>query len=120
MKAFWASLLLFGILLGGILCNARYLHRTADYLEKTAQALAQADSRDETLGELERFWEKNQTIISLTVGFRELDRFGEIIVQLRWAHDAENESEFERYRLLLADVTEEIIRSEEFSIKNLF
>ena len=120
MKAFWISILLFALLLGGIFVNARFIHRTSDTLTEYAEELSESSCRAQTLEELEAFWEKRRPLISLTVGFRELDHFGEVIAQLRWAHDLGDETEFLRYRSLLLDAITELSRTEQFSVENLF
>ena len=120
MKAVWISLVLFCLLLGGTALNVWYIHKTAAHFYEAAEALSVPEDREATLTELENFWERQEPLISLTVSFRELDHFGEIIVQLRWAQELGDEAEFLRYRALLVDAVEELIRTEQFSVENLF
>lgn len=120
MKAVWISLILFALLLIGTVLNVWYIHQTADHFYKAAEDLAIPEMRDATLSELEAFWERQEPLISLTVSFRELDHFGEIIAQLRWAQEIGDDAEFSRYRALLIDAVEELMRTEKFSVENLF
>lgn len=94
--------------------HANYMAKTTEYLKSISVSLAEENDREATLCELEAFWHKQRKQLGLTVGYRELDHIGEILVQLRWAKDEQNEREFERYRRLLADATEELERTEKW------
>ena len=121
MKAFWISIILFIILIGCIVSNAIYIRKVTDYVTYSVEVLAANESdRKEGLEKLELFWGKHKNIIGLSVGFRELDHFGEIMVGLRWAYDEGDEREFRKYCSLLLDALEEISRSERISIGNIF
>ena len=120
MKAFWFTVALFLILLGCVFLNARFLRRTSEELIGYADQLTEVADREKTVTALERCWDDTRTWISLTVSFQELDHFGELVAQLRWAHDTKNETELIRYRSLLIDAAEELSRTEQFSIENLF
>ena len=120
MKAFIISLLLFLLLIGCIILNTVFLNRSADHFRALAMAIETPENRRESLEELAATWEKQKKWIGLTVSFRELDHFGEIITQLHWAYEQKNEQEFQKYRSLFLDAIEEITRTERFSIENLF
>ena len=120
MKVFWISLVLFLLLLAGIFWNAHYVRESSEHLTELAEELTEPDEREDTLSELEEFWEKNKNLFGLSVGFRELDHFGEVLVELRWAHDHSLEAEFQKYRALLLDAIEEISRTEKISVGNIF
>ena len=120
MKVFWISLALFGLLLASIFWNVHYIHQSEHYLTEIVTALDSPDGREERLCELEAFWEKHRDFFGLSVGFRELDHFGEVLVELRWAHDFASEVEFQRQRALLLDAIEEISRNEQVSVGNIF
>ena len=120
MKAVWACVILLVALLLGVWGNARYIHQSAEWLTNMATKLTKEENRDILLDELETFWEEKRPWFSLSVGFRELDHFAEILSHLRWAHDKKNESEFEKHRRLLEDAIKEITRTEQWSIENIF
>ena len=120
MKAFWISLILFALLLMATAGNALYIRRVTDRIYAITESLSIPEARADSLAELETLWKKQEPWIGLTVGFRELDHFGELIVQLRWAQDTQNEAELLRYRALLRDAIKELRRAEEFSVENLF
>ena len=120
MKAFWISLILFALLLSGIFWNAYYIHQSERTLTDLVTRLEASEAREELLPELERFWEKNRDLFGLSVGFRELDQFEEILIELRWAHEIGDEAEFQRSRALLLDTIKEISRNEQISMGNIF
>ena len=120
MKVFWISLVLFLVLLAGIFWNAHYVRESTEHLTDLVEELKEPDEREETLTELEGFWEKNKNLFGLSVGFRELDHFGEVLVELRWAHDFGREEDFQKNRALLLDAIEEIERNERISVGNIF
>ena len=120
MKTFWISLGLFFLLLAGIFWNVHYIHKSEATLSDLVESLEDTEGREETLCELESFWEKHRNFFGLSVGFRELDHFGEVLVELRWAHDFSSEAEFHHYRALLFDAIEEITRNEKISVGNIF
>ena len=76
MKVFWVTLVLFLVLLAGIFWNAHYIRESEAHLTELAEKLQESNGREETLYELEAFWEKHRDLFGLSVGFRELDHFG--------------------------------------------
>ena len=120
MKVFWISLALFVALLAGLFWNAHYIHESSRYLSERTEALKEIEGREETLSEIETYWKKHRDLFGLSVGFRELDHFGEVLCELRWAHDYGREEDFQRYRALLLDTIEEISRNEQISVGNIF
>lgn len=120
MKAFWASVILFGILLFLVGWNASYIHESTDEIRALAFRLDEPSSRKETLSQLDSLWETRQKIIGLSVGYEQLDHLTEVIDCLWWAYSVADEAEFERYRILLTDAIDEIERTEKLSAENLF
>ena len=119
MKAFWASVILFAVLIACIWANAVYMQKTAQAMHSLSAKLNEPQQREATLAKLEEAWENSRTVFSLTVGYRELDRFDEILTQLRWAYESKNAAEFTRFHRLLEDAIDELIRTERFEIENL-
>ncbi len=120
MKSFLLSLALLALVITGVCVNRIYISHAADVINGTVSQLDLKDDSKESLEKLERYWEKHQKYIGLSVSYRELDHLGEMLISLRWAYDTENEAEFEKYRALTFDAVEEITRMERFSIENLF
>ena len=120
MKVFWISLALFLLLLAGIFWNAHYIRESEAYLSELVTSLETIEGREERILELEQFWKKHKSLFGLSVSFRELDHFGEVLAELRWAHDHGLETEFQKNRALLLDAIEEITRNEKISVGNIF
>ncbi len=120
MKAFWASVILFGLLLIGIVGNAIYLCNSADQIRALELLLDEPSQRQENLFLLEESWARKQKIIALSVEFESIDRITEAISGLRWAYSTEEKEEFERYRILLLDAIDKMERAEKLSVENLF
>ena len=120
MHAVWICAALCLLLIFGVCFNAYYIGNQAKFLTQAAEQMQQKEERETLLTETERFWEKHRAWFGLSVGFRELDHFGEVLTNLRWAHDAGNDPEFERYRLLLIDAIEEISRTERLALETIF
>ena len=129
MKSLLISVILFVALIVCIFLNVWYIRQSSDYITETIQKLNTTDiidvnnmdeNRSDRLAELENFWEENKNRIGLSVSFRELDHFEELLVELRWAYENRDEDEFQKYCALLLDAIEEITRTEKLSIENIF
>lgn len=120
MRSFYLSIFLFIILVIGIISNAVYVIDSSEYLKNAAESLTKADGREENLYRLEEFWSKNQELINISVSNMQLDGVGKIIVSLRCAHEADDESEFLKNCALLGDAADELCRAERLSIGTVF
>ncbi len=120
MKAFWASIVLFTLLITAVAVNADYIHRITNNLVVFAEELEAADGRSERLDQLENRWNRSRTWIALSVKQSDLNKIDELIVTLRWAHDTQNEEAFLKYRALLMQTAKEFNRTERLSLQNIF
>ena len=120
MRAAWICVLLLILIISCTTLNAFYIHRQSELLSDLANKLQDSDEREATLSQLQSAWNKHQTRFSLSIGFRELDHFNEILVGLQWANESKNEQEFQRYRLLLLNAIEDLTRAERLHVKNIF
>ena len=73
-----------------------------------------------TINKIESIWQKNETIFSLSVSFREIDRLVETMLSLRSAFESRDLAEFEKQRALLRDAIDSVARLERFSMINIF
>lgn len=119
MKAFFISLLLFILLIGGIVGNAVYVHRVTDRLLQSLDAISFSSSEAEW-DELEDYWDRHRAFVALSISYRELDHFSESLIALRAARDADSSFDFEIYHAIAVDAAREIARLERFSLENLF
>ena len=120
MKAFWASVILFALLVTAVSVNAVFVHRFTHKLIHTAHRLEQAEKRDALLRDLENDWNRNRTWLTLSMKQSDLNRVDELLVILRWAHDEQNEDSFLKHRALLVQVATEFNRTERLSLQNIF
>ena len=120
MKSLIITIILFCLLLGCIIINSFFVHRTVAHLNDLLSQIEDSPDRESTLSELEAYWEKQEQLLSFSVSFRDLDHVGETLAGLRWAHDERDEKEFRKYHALLSDAVEEIARIERLSFENPF
>lgn len=121
MKAFIVSLCLFLLLVILIAANAVYVHRVTAHVEESLSALSFEDTATaEQLGALDAYWETHRPLLALSIGYRELDRMGELLLSLHADYDQKSAADFERDRRLAADTAAELSRHEQFSLENLF
>ena len=83
MKTFIASLCALAALLGLITLNASFIHRTANTLEKHVEALT--PNSENSLLELESYWQQKKTLIGLSVSTDMIRDIDERIAEIRIA-----------------------------------
>lgn len=119
MKVFWTSLIIFSLMLGAIALNALFLHTTVNSMRRL---LSEIDDPTDAaiLEQTEELWKKNRTLLSLTVGIREVRMIDEGLIELRWASVAGDKAELCLQRDLLLSATEELIREESIRFSSIF
>ena len=117
MKAFIASLCVLTVLLGLILLNATFVHRTASDLEERIEALGIDDVAP--LLELERYWKEKKTLIGLSVSTNMIQSIDERIAEMHAAIVQGDEVELEVASRLALVAIERIRYHERCSIDNL-
>ena len=102
--------------------NFNHVNAVAEEMTSLAESLDMSDTEQcsADINEIERIWQKNEAIFSLSVSFRETDHLGETILALRSAFDTRDLSEFEKQRALLKDAIDGVARLERFSVINIF
>ena len=120
MKALWASVILFLVMLGIILGNAAYIHYCSDHLRTLIKQLNASPSKGDALSLMDAFWKRNRGIVELSVGSRGTDSITETLNCLRWAYETDNKAEFLKYTIILENKIEEMERAEFFSVDSLF
>jgi hypothetical protein len=117
MKAFIASLCVLVALLGLILLNAAFVHRTASGLEARIEALKIGNA--EALSELEYYWKEKKTLIGLSVSTNMIQSIDEHIAEMHAAIAQKDETELEIASRLALVAIERIRYHERCSIDNL-
>ena len=120
MRSFLITLILFFATCSLIVLNNRYITATAEQITSLVDDKHFLEDPEDSITELEKHWEANHPIVGLSVGYKELDRMSDLIIDLRTYHNAENTAEVTRVRVMIAEAANEISRLEQFSIENLF
>lgn len=102
--------------------NFNHVNAVAEEMTSLTESLDMSDTEQcsADIDEIERIWQKNEVIFSLSVSFRETDHLGETILALRSAFECRDLSEFEKQRALLKDAIDGVARLERFSVINIF
>lgn len=118
MRSLIITLILFLSMCGVIVMNNLYIHRSADYIVSLVEEEFEK-SPEEVIKELDRFWQKNHAIVGLSVGYKELDKMSDLILDLKIYFELGIDSEVKRVRILIVETADEISRLEKISIENL-
>ena len=119
MRSFIITSLLFSAVLSVIFFNRNYINSSAEYI---LDCVSDTEFETDPIGSIERlenFWEKNHPIVGLSVGFKELDRMSDLIIDLKTYFELENADEVKRVRILITEAADEISRLERFGLENL-
>jgi len=117
MKSFVLTVILFCLLISVIVINSLYTKNIANEIEKKITDLDFEEEITDELNEIQEYWEKQEKIVGISVGFKEIDKTCELIISLKTYYQYQNKQEFERVKLLLLDVIEEITRLEKFNLR---
>ena len=112
--------MLFGILIVCLTANALFIKDFAESVNDTVSRLEVPEGREENLTELENYWKKKREIVGLSVSHIQLEKLGDIIINLRQAHLSGDEAEFQRNLKLLRELVRNLERTETISFENLF
>ncbi len=120
MKVFWASLLFFSLILTGTVCNALYIHRTMTKMQQLLEDMDSPAACSESILALEDFWEEKRGRIGLTTGHKRIRLIDEGLIELKWAARGGKENEFQKYRALLIDATQDLVQQESLTLEAIF
>lgn len=119
MKTFYASLIVFFLLIALIVCNGVYVKRTTAALEALLSEISQMPSSAESLQAIEEKWQSSKKILSLSVAFEELRELDAQLLSMRAAVSTGAAADFERARLLAMEALIRMREPEELSMDNL-
>lgn len=119
MRSFIITSFLFTAVICVIFFNINYINSSAEYIIECVD-----DTRFESdpigcIENLENFWEENHAKVGLSVGYKELDRMSDLILDLRTYFELGNSAEVKRVRVLIVETADEISRLENFGLENL-
>ena len=118
MKGFIISLLVFGLLVGGIILNSVYIDKTCQELEEKLDALPGVTEATAQTAALCARWEKENSKISISVSLQMLDKIDAILAELDYAVHFGDEAAFEKCRVLAKVAIKEIKDNEGLVPKN--
>ena len=122
MKAFYAVLILFAIMMGSACFNYFYIQELVqDYIE-TLDPLnvdAMPDEPSAATEKLSQHWEKSKKYVQITVTHNEIEAVTNLLDELQLYAQAKNSLEFEKAKVLLVNALEELWLSEDLSLTNI-
>ena len=117
MKSFWIMLCVFVLMLGGIAANCAFIDRTADRMEQAIAALPEVGEAKEALDEIEAFWQRRRTAVSVSISFNDIRAIDNDLAQMRAAAEVGEDSDYEVARLLALSAVVHMRRLERFSLE---
>ena len=118
MKSFWASIGIFGALVGLIIWNSIYIHRVCDELSCDALALPSCAEGGEALAVFKERWEQESRYIELSVSHHSTNKINDCLAEWESAAKVGEEAEYERCRHLFLSLIAQILSTESASIRN--
>ena len=121
MRGFVITTCLFIILILCIVLNynfVRDVHDTMNELTEMIKPEKQAQNKT-TIDELYEYWEKKNTLLSVSVSFREIDELSTVLDCLRAANEMGNELQIAIYKERLQNAIDAIVRLEQISVKSI-
>ena len=122
MKSFIITLIIFSTLLGIIATNFFYINKVGDELKEKAETLdiSNIEECKAQLDELYLYWKDNETMISFSVSYTELNCVDDNITKMMTYLEHNDIVNFECYRASLLNAIEEMRRLEKLLLKNIF
>ncbi len=119
MKTFFASLIVFFLLIAIIVANYFYVNHTASVLSDMLEALPDCENAEAQTEALLAYWSREEGCLGLSIPFEELQQAANVFLELHHAAREKDRYEFEKYRLLAENAVDDLRRLEEFKINNL-
>ena len=119
MRAFIITLFLFAATCSAIVTNKIYIKRTSEHIVERVSSEEFERDPQAVADELNEFWEKNHPIVGLSVGYKELDRMSDLIIDLKIQIELSNQAEVTRLRAMIVECADEVSRLERFHLENL-
>ena len=119
MRSFIITLFLFAATCALIVANNIYIKNTAEQIVESVSGEEFDEEPIQATESLNDFWEKHHPIVGLSVGYKELDRMSDLIIDLKIQLQLGNQSEVTRLRAMIVECADEISRLEHFHLENL-
>lgn len=121
MRGLIITLILFVILISIVIINSFYVNNIINGIknEITTLKLVPCEENAIIIKQIKSDWEKDSILISLSVGYEDIEELTDMIVSLEASNSAKDYNQFKLYYELLLNSIEEIGRLEKFSVKNI-
>ena len=121
MKGFIAAVITLSLLIGGIIWNGIYIHRTTGELIRDTETIENSteDTRVDLLDELHKKWIKVRPVLAITVSHTEIEAIGSRIAALSEYAKTEDDSEFLATLAQLREDLEFLHRSEALTLEGI-
>lgn len=112
------------IFLGLIICiflNFNYVNTVHSTMHEIVDKLSDkpCEENNAIISKLQEYWDKKNTILSISVSFREIDDLTDAIDALSASNEIGDITQFSIYKQLVENAIDTVIRLEKFSIKNI-
>ena len=121
MKGFIITACIFLGLLICIFLNFNYVNTVHITMHEIVDELSDkpCEENNAIISKLQEYWDKKNTILSISVSFREIDDLTDAIDALSAANEIGDITQFSIYKQLVENAIDTVIRLEKFSIKNI-
>ena len=119
MRSLIITLILFTAILTAIGFNSHFIRKSADTVIFYTSDEEFQKAPEDAFMRLESFWNENKIFLEFSVGYREIDRMSELILELGELIEENADADTRRLRTLIADSASDIARLERLSIENL-
>ena len=121
MRGLIITLILFAILISIVIINSFYVNNIINGIKNEITALKSFPCEENAviIKQIKSDWEKDSILISLSVGYEDIEELTDMIVSLEASNSAKDYNQFKLYYELLLNSIEEIGRLEKFSVKNI-
>ena len=120
MKAFYATTVIFLLLIGVIWGNNLFINRVTRELEQEIDALPRCADAADAVRVLDQRWEHSRHVIGVSVSSDILLRMCDHIAEMKAAVTAQSDADFERARELARATVISMRDAERITVDNLF
>lgn len=117
MKSVIFSIILFLILIGLLITNSIYIHKTCDKMLDILDFLSLNDI--DGADEISAIWQKNRTLFSISIHDSHIERVNELTEGLKSAIAKSDGAEFNEHVALLSQLLKELKEIEEISFEGV-
>lgn len=121
MKGFIITTCIFLGLLTCILLNFNYVNTVHRTMHEIVDELSDKPCQENNIiiSKLQEYWDSKNTILSISVSFREIDDLANAVDSLSAANKIGDTTQFSIYKQLVKNAIDAVIRLEKISIKNI-